>query len=386
MISPEDIARKAERQYRAVLRAWLTESELFPMNFSLGKPAPDLSIRRREIESLREAAKETLGYGYILDWEIINQRTLGKQTIPRSAIIANLGDYIAFLRKRREFDAFTSDVNLIRRRLPDLIDWVKDNPHRVVEYHGIWDDLLTVCRYFMENPRPNIYIRELPIPVQTKFVEAHTRILRDLLDTLLPPSAIKNDVSDFTTRYGLRDRTPLIRLRLLENQLEWRHGLRIDDLSLPVDQAADLLADHLRPRLVIVVENLINFLTLPRLSDVVGLFGAGFGIHLLHKLSWLNNCELWYWGDIDAHGFSILSDLRGIFPHTRSVMMDQMTFDAYAVYAVAGISAPDARLDYLTPAETKLAEYVITHTLRLEQERLPHDYALRVLREHFYGL
>lgn len=380
MIAPEDIVRKAERQYRAVLRAWLAADDRFPMTFPLGKPASDLSARRREIDHLRRRSKEALGHGYALEWETVNQRTLGRQTIPRRAVIADLDDYLALIRKRTEFDAFTADAERIRRRLPALADWLSENPHRVIEHHGAWDDLLTVCRYFIDHPRPNVYIRELPIPVHTKFIEGHTRILRDLLDVLLTPSAIDTGKTEFAARYGLRDKPPLIRLRLLEGQLEWEHDLRLDDLSLPVEQAAHLLGDHLRPRRVIVVENLINFLTLPRLPNAVGIFGGGFGVHLLRGVDWLGQCALWYWGDIDAHGFGILSDLRGIFPHTRSVMMDRLTFDAHADYIVTGVSAADVRLDNLAAAERDLAEHVIAHQLRLEQEHIPHDYAVQALR------
>ena len=72
-------------------------------------------------------------------------------------------------------------------------------------------------------------------------------------------------------------------------------------------------------------ENLVNFLTLPRYAGSVGFFGSGFAVHLLAEVEWLHHCKIIYWGDIDAHGFQILSDLRGHFPHVHSVMMDQQT-------------------------------------------------------------
>ncbi len=35
----------------------------------------------------------------------------------------------------------------------------------------------------------------------------------------------------------------------------------------------------------------------------------------LAEASWLKERDLFYWGDIDTHGFAILDQLRGHFPH-----------------------------------------------------------------------
>src|SRR5262249_1385055 len=56
--------------------------------------------------------------------------------------------------------------------------------------------------YFVEHPRPQCYIRELPVRVHTKFVEQHAGILRELLEFLLPPEAIQPDAKTFTQRFG----------------------------------------------------------------------------------------------------------------------------------------------------------------------------------------
>ena len=38
---------------------------------------------------------------------------------------------------------------------------------------------------------------------------------------------------------------------------------------------------------------------------------------------------LLYWGDIDAQGFEILSQFRGYFPQTKSILMDKQTFEKF---------------------------------------------------------
>lgn len=380
MITPEDIVRRAERKYRDILRAWLLDENPFPLELSTGRVPQNLVERRQQIAHLREKSREVCGTGYTLEWKTINTQTLGKQTMPTRVIIETLDDYLTLLRKRTEFNAFTTDVLKIRQKFPELEAWMHVSPQDVVAYHDQWDNLLTVCDYFVKKPRPTLYIRELPIAVHTKFIETHSRILRDLLDRLLPLDAIDSSTQEFNARFGLKEKPALVRLRLLEEQLDWEYGVRIDDLSLPINQMAHLLADHIKPQHVIIVENLINFLTLPRFASSIGLFGGGFGVHLLRGISWLSQCDIIYWDDIDAHGFEILSDLRGMFPHTRSSMMDFETLNAHFDYIVDGKRSISERFEHLTETESRLVQHVLEHDLRLEQEHISQDYAIECLK------
>jgi len=207
-----------------------------------------------------------------------------------------------------------------------------------------------------------------------------------LFEVLLPEHTINQDKQDFISRYGLRDKPSLVRLRLLEEQLEWNHGIRVDDLSIPVNQLAHLLADHIKPRHVVIVENLINFLTLPKIPNGVGIFGGGFAVHLLRDIQWLNQCNVIYWGDIDAHGFEILSDLRGLFPNIHSIMMDRETIDRFNQYIVQGMKSRSERFNYLTELELQLVQDVIENDWRLEQEHIPQDYAVSCLNQQILYL
>jgi hypothetical protein len=381
MITSEEIFKRAERKFHTVLREWLSGEAFSPVEFPVGTPSKNLTERRQQIDQLRDQSKAVCDTGYTLEWETINTQTLGKQTVPRRVIIPNLEDYLAYIRKRIVFDHFVADVSIIRQKFPALENWLYARLQDVIEYHGEWDNLLIVCDYFVKNPRPNVYIRELPIPVHTKFIEINNRLLRDLLDTLLPQEAINTEALDFNQRFGLKDKPSLVRLRLLEEQLDWQYGMRVDDLSLPVNQIAHLLEYHIKPKYVIIVENLINFLTLPKIPNGVGLFGGGFAIHLLRDVDWLSNCKIIYWGDMDAHGFEILSDLRGLFPHTISIMMDQSTFATYSQYIVRGTGSRSERFGNLTNLESQLAQMIVQQGLRLEQEHIPQAYAVTRLKE-----
>jgi hypothetical protein len=352
------------------------------MTFGVGRLSKNLTERRGQIEALRELSKEVTGAGYTLRWKTINKRDLGPQTRPTHAVIETLEDYLAVIRRRTEFRAFQADVERIRHHLPKLEAWLRANPKEVLAHKGHWSDLIAVCQYFQQHPHPNLYIRELPIPVHTKFIEDKQRIVRHLLDELLPPEAINTGEADFHKRFGLKDTPPTVRARLLDAQLERRFALPLTDLSLPMHQADDLLRKHVQPHRVIIVENLINFLTLPAIEGTVSLFGAGFAVNRLRELAYLHQCEVIYWGDIDAYGFRILSDLRGIFPHVKSMMMDWQTLADNERYVVQGqqVTSQDAYA-YLTAEERGLAEHVNREGISLEQEHIPHLYALAVMSE-----
>lgn len=43
----------------------------------------------------------------------------------------------------------------------------------------------------------------------------------------------------------------------------------------------------------------------------------------------LPHAQLYYWGDLDAQGFEILSQFRGYFPQAQSLLMDSETFNRF---------------------------------------------------------
>lgn len=381
MITLDDIMARAKRKYLSILQTWLLGNDFVPLEFPVGTLSKDVTQRRKEIEALREFSKEKRETGYDIEWETVNMQMLAKQTVPRRIIIPNLEDYLLFVRKTTEFNQFVGDVKKIRNKFPQLETWLQSYPQRVIEQHGHWDDLLVVCDYFLKHPRPNMYIRELPISVNTKFIETHTAILRELLDQLLSPDMINHQEPYFNKRFGLKDKPVLVRLRLLDEQLDWLYQVRMDDITLPVSQVNDLLINHIKPKHVAIVENLINFLTLPKLPNTIGLWGGGFAIHNLADVTYLHQAHILYWGDIDAHGFEILSDLRSIFSHVQSIMMDNAIFEAYHHYVVEGKQSRSERFVNLTSLESAMCRKIVTDNLRLEQEHIAHQEAVVLLRK-----
>lgn len=46
--------------------------------------------------------------------------------------------------------------------------------------------------------------------------------------------------------------------------------------------------------------------------------GAGYGWQALAQAKWLNQCEIYYWGNLDTHGFAILDRLRRLLKTTKT--------------------------------------------------------------------
>jgi hypothetical protein len=146
------------------------------------------------------------------------------------------------------------------------------------------------------------------------------------------------------------------------------------DLCLPLSEFAKVGQGVQK---VFILENKITGLSFPEHPKSLVVFGLGYGVQVLSAATWLHEVDIIYWGDIDTHGFAILSRLRTIFPHTRSFLMEMQTLTSCKT--LWGAELPDKRfverLTNLTPAEQEVYRVLLDNrfgeNVRLEQERIP---------------
>ena len=381
MINPAQIQQKAERCYSFFLSSSITQEKFFPIEFSVGSLPKDYLVLREAVTQLISHSKQNLGYGYNLELESRLTHKHGQQSLPKRISIETEQDYLKLIKKEKEFSKFKVDVEIIRTEVPELNQWLCQNSLKVIEYGDCWHDLLKVCQYFQRNPKPALYIRELPIQVHTKFIEQNEGILRRLLETILPieqlPSVAGEKEYVFEKRFSLLYREPIIRFRILDQILKARYGFPVSDISTPISEFRQLC---LEPHRFFITENLMNFLTLPALENSLALFGGGYAIQALKSVTWLSRSPIFYWGDLDVDGFKILSQLRSYFPQTISIMMDVKTFETFQEFAVSVSRKSFETLLHLTVEEQTLYDYLLLHQKRLEQEHISQDYAARHLR------
>ena len=378
MITAAEIRLKAERQYLAFLQSWLRAEAFQPLSWAAGRPANDFGTMRAEVQLLQSTEKTSAGLGYRVESQVLQTRALNTQTLPVRVWLDSPADLLHVIDKENEFARFSQDVALMRTRLPQLETWVERFPRKLLDWHADWEELLLVCRYFLEHPQPELYIRELPINVHTKFIEQHQGILRELLDHLLPVEATQPAAFTFQQRYGLREEESMARVRFLDDQLRQRYALPFNEISVPCSQLARV---DFSSQICVITENKMTFLTLPLLPNAFAILGGGFQVSNLAAIPWLKSCPIIYWGDLDAQGFQILSQLRSIFPHVTSLMMDEDTLQTFAEFSVPGTPCRVRLLPYLTEEEHRLFVRLAEETIRLEQERISQGYALEKLRE-----
>lgn len=259
-------------------------------------------------------------------------------------------------------------VDRLRAEFSELNDWIRSHRQLLVEVAPDLDGLLEVLRYFRANPRPNRFARELPLSVDTKFIERYECVLRDWFDLVLPPDSIRSDETHFARRYGLRYSEPHVLTRFLDLDLQRELNCPWPELSLPASALAKL---PVRDAEVIIVENKANLLTLPRRRRTIGLGALGRAISELRFVRWLAAKTITYWGDLDVEGFEILVALRAEFPQVVSLLMDEATLTRHRTLAVPDTGRQPSLPLRLTETEVLAFNLCRQENLRIEQERLP---------------
>ncbi len=386
MLSVNEIREKVLRYWRSgkVPGVLAAGEDCFPIRIPWGLPTAkklqdDFAAIRENIADIRRQSGPG-NMGYRIEWKEINHRRLGRQQIPAGLLFDQPG-FLHCTGKEQEYSRFINNLELIRTREPKLEEWLVTHPMEIILHDGKWPQLLSVINWFKVHPRPRLFLRQLDIPgVDTKFIERHKKIIADLIVAVLPGDMVCSSVKGlanhgFERKFALKFDEPLIRLRYLDPAIS-PHPACLD-ISLPLSGFKRL--NPLCQR-VFITENKINGLSFPPVAGSIIIFGLGYGIRSLQGVDWLKNMEIIYWGDIDTHGFSILSALRSFLPQASSFLMDKQTL--FVHQNLWGREEDSKRrlsdLNYLNEEEKRLynelVNNIIADNLRLEQERIGFTY------------
>ena len=185
-----------------LLRDALTDNHRFPLRLSLKTPdSTDLSSRFDAVRSW--AAELTANPVLRLEFREVQHRVQGAQRLPAGAWIDSLEGALSWLNKHDEWNRFLSLVETTRHSLPALLPWLEKHPLTALELADDWPRLLAVVAWLIDNPRPNIYLRQVDLPgLHTKFIEAHRGVLAELLDLALPSEVVDSTKSRFVPIRG----------------------------------------------------------------------------------------------------------------------------------------------------------------------------------------
>lgn len=385
--TPTDLKAQVQKLWdRGLLLASLSGGEsVFPRRLTLkGPDSRELSERFPEVRDWIAQLTGAAGH-YRIAWRRVNHRILGVNEIPSEIWIDTLADALELIGRRKAAERFAALVELTGVRQPELVPWLAKRPLRALELAEDWPRLLAIVAWLFMHPRPAIYLRQMDLPrIHTKLIEGHRGVLAELLDLVLPKESIDathTGVGGFCRRYGFLDKPSRVRFRMLDSTIRLLPPACDQDITLTQVSFSSL---NLPVSNVFITENEINFLSFPPVPNAMVIFGAGYGFDNLAAAPWLQQKALYYWGDIDTHGFAILNQLRGLFPHTTSFLMDRQTLLDHRPLWGVDAQPETGALARLNTEENALYDQLRRNywgdRVRLEQERIGFDFLRDVLR------
>lgn len=371
-----DLLRRLE--HRWTLGAWLSP-------YALGEPfdpvavpvrtptATDLIERTGDVQAWIERFRSDAArrpHVRVSD-KTLQSRAVGSNDVPATLHLDSFDDLVDSLGVRSDVDAFDHTLSLTESSVPEATDWVRRHPLKVVPAATIWAQVIAAVRWVIDTDVSQLDLRHIDANgVDSKFLIEHRSLIRPLLDAVLDPDRVNTESNDLDKRYGFRSRPTHVRLRTLGNDIAVIDST-LTEIEVRVDELAEL---PLAVTNVFVVENRATFNAFPDLLDSVVVFGGGYAVSSLGPIDWLHERSLVYWGDIDTHGYRILSRLRQLFPHCESMLMDAETLKANLDRVVQEPSPLTEHLEHLTEAEKRLyndlREDRYGPAVRLEQERI----------------
>ena len=375
--TPTDLQAQVHKLWdRGLLLASVAGGEsVFPRRLAL--KGPDSRALGERFSEVRDwiaglVANEGL---YRIEWRSVNHRVLGANRIPSAIWIDTLEQALGLIGKHRAAERFAGMVERTRETRAELIPWLAKRPLRALALAEEWPQLLAIVDWLSKHPRPEVYLRQVDLPgVHTKLIEGHRGVLAEFFDLVLPEEAIDathTGAFGFCRRYGFLDKPARVRFRMLDPTVRLLPMASDQDITL-TQAAFSSLAPPVTT--VFITENEINFLAFPNVRDSMVIFGAGYGFANLIAAHWLQEKNILYWGDIDTHGFAILNQLRGFFPHTVSFLMDRETLLAHRQFWGSEPQPQTGDLLRLTTEEQALYDQLRQHTwgvsVRLEQEKI----------------
>ena len=370
---PADVLALLRRKFDNRHRDWLADAdanEEWPLNIPLGIPTEQAVRDRLDAALAWVKAWQTWQGEGMVQWTERRWRTLGTQRVPELLRLEGPRDVALWLDNVERWDRACHRQAEICQRWPMLMGRLGRHFEILAEYSDAdFDRLVATLAWLERHPDSGLYLRQLPIPgLDTKWVEKRKAVLAELLCCI---TGRADTAGDFYTLCGLRRQPLRLRMRVLDPALRARVG-GLGDLTVPIDELDQL---SFLPAHVLIVENLQTGLALGELPDTVAFMALGYGADLLARVSWVRNARCLYWGDIDTHGFAILSLLRTQLTGVHSIFMDEATLLAHRSLWSSEVSQHAAQeLPHLAPAEQALYRSLKMHALgpsvRLEQERL----------------
>jgi hypothetical protein len=383
MISAGEIKKKAENKKSEYLKAKILEKEFFPLALRCDKGSilDDFDEREESLSSLFAQSKAKKQKGYLVETETKVSRTMGKQTFVSSIVIETEQDFLYLIKAEKQGALFSTHLSLLKATFSEkeLVPWLLAKKMEIFshwgEQDGIW--FCQISRFLVANPNCGLFARELDVEAPTKFLENNLALIKSLVGTFRP----LGEGDDDFTRLGLRKKESLVKIRSNKEFQIIVDGKLCGYTTILMLSPENFKTFELNVKRIFIVENETLFLTFPLQENDLCLYAGGYGILACKDSNLLFCSQIYYFGDLDEHGFAILDKFRALYGQTQSFCMDLKTLQDHQSYLVNGKTYPS---EYRNLNTEELATLTALQSPQgpklLEQEHISHSYLLKRLQ------
>ncbi|AEV27875.1 hypothetical protein SpiGrapes_0007 [Sphaerochaeta pleomorpha str. Grapes] len=377
MISPAEIKTKVENKKNEYLKAKILGTPFFPLSLRADKGSihDDFQTRESALATLFAQSKAKKGKGYIVETETKESRTMGRQTAVSNLLVETEDDFLYLLGAENKGSLFSANVAMLKATFPEeeFIPWLLAKKSEVFSRwegtDGQW--FCQITRFLVDNPNCGLFARELPAEAPTKFLETNLALVKSLVGSLRP--LVEGD--DDLTRLGLRKKESLVKIRSNRPFAVNLGSSSCGQTSTIILTPESLRSFNLAAKRIFIVENETMFFTFPLEAEDLCLYVGGYALLACKGSLLFQTVGIYYFGDLDEHGFAILDKFRTLYPQTKSFCMDIKTLEDHCAYLLKGKSYPGEYRN-LTPEEKEALHRVQgpEGPLLLEQERISLGY------------
>lgn len=380
LLETDAVMYKLSRLFNKQCSAWLAKQEgKWPLVIKLGLPDQKAALNNRQaVGHWIKHWQQWAGAGK-LEWCFRHWPALGRQQLPEKLIFSEPAEIAKWLNQSSLWQQVCERYQLLVQRWPQLAATAAKHYDTLATYNA--EDFMrlqNVLDWLVTNPDSDIYLRQLPIPeIHTKWVETRKTVITNFLNAI---KSADDTQKNFYALTGLKNEPQLIRMRILDANFRYQLA-GLSDIYASIAEIAQL---KLPVQKVYIVENLRTGLAFDDIPGALVFMGLGYGALQLSEIPWIKIARCYYWGDLDTHGFDILSQMRKRIPQLQSLLMDQETLlKAKSFWGEEKERCYIKELAYLTaPEQTvyiNLRDNAWGYHIRLEQERIFWQDAWQVL-------
>jgi hypothetical protein len=367
----EKYLQQLEKKFPDYLKSIIKNETIFPFELRGGKEKPlSLPIFNEVIQSFLANEKTNSKCGWTIEWKEWKDKKFGDQARPSKVTIETEADFLHLLQKEKEVLKFKQLLQQLIDWSPAIQNWLVENHIKILSEENSWKGICDVVNYLLQNDVSDYYLRSLPVPVHTKFIGQHEATILSMLK-YLSPERFSLEVKSLEEALALKSKQFLFTVKWLDDALAKSYNIDLEIMGITLSGLQQL--DN-NVKEIWLVENETNLYLVPKRKNALAICSRGFAVNLLKDIPLFEKVKLFYWGDLDMHGFTILHQCRAIYHHVTSVMMDVETITFHrSEYQLIDTKIISSNLPLLHPNEMKAFEILYPHG-RIEQEKLNQQY------------